>query len=93
MLTTEDLIERCHRFAKSEPEELNADSLIGFFQVFRPDGAELAGLFDDLTAGQQLHERLEQLYFAAGDDRRGDGGRDAYFVVRRLFRGSSSATD
>lgn len=83
MMTTEVLLEKCHRLAESEPVELNADSLIGFFQTFRPDGAALAGLFDDLDAGDQLHDRLQQLYRAAGDDRRPDGVRDAYFVVRR----------
>lgn len=83
MMTSEVLLEKCHRLADSEPVELNADSLIGFFQTFRPDGAALAGLFDDLDVGDQLHDRLQQLYLAGGDDRRPDGVRDAYFVVRR----------
>jgi hypothetical protein len=82
-MTSAALIERCHQFANSDPEELNADSLIGFFQLFRPDGAALSGLFDQLEAGEQLHARLEQLYASTGDDRRPSGGRDAYFVVRR----------
>ncbi len=83
MLTTEDMIEKCHRFCNSEVVELNTDSLIGFFQVFRPDGLALAGLFDHLDIGDQLHQRLDRLYAACGDDRRPDGRRDAYFVIRR----------
>jgi len=82
-MTSATIIERCHQFANSEPTELNADSLIGFFQLFRPDGAALAGLFDQLDVGDQLHLRLDRLYSATGDDRRPTGGRDAYFVVRR----------
>ena len=83
MLTTEDMIEKCHRYSQSDVGEGNADSLIGFFQVFRPDGGALAGLFDHLEIGEQLHERLDRLYAACGDDRRPDGRRDAYFVIRR----------
>ena len=83
MMTTEHLIAKCHRFAESEPDEMSPDSLIGFFQTFRPDGEALAGLFDHLDVGDELHDRLQQLFFVAGDDRRPDGNRDAYFVVRR----------
>lgn len=83
-MTIESLIRRFHDLACLAPDtELDADSLIGFFQVFRPDGAAIEGLYDDFVAGGQLIERLGQLYAAAGDDRRPQGGRDAYFVVRR----------
>ena len=66
-----------------------ADSLIGLFQNYRPDGKGLRGLFSDLAPwldqeiGLELEARLERLFEVAGDDRRPQGGRDAYFVVRR----------
>ena len=82
MLTSEDLIEKCHQLARSDSKELDADSLIGFFQAFRPDGEGLSGLFDHLEDEQELLGRLGAVYAAAGDGRRGDGSRDAYFVVR-----------
>lgn len=82
-MTPEDLIRRCHELAGQPNDTVaDADSLISFFQVFRPDGNALAGLFAELDCGDALHERLQQLYAAAGDDRRPTGGRDAYFVVR-----------
>lgn len=82
-MSTEALIRRFHDLACVDPEtELNADSLIGFFQAFRPDGAAIAELYQELEVGDALIERLSRLYAAAGDDRRPQGGRDAYFVVR-----------
>lgn len=64
------------------PELSDADSLIGVFQHFRPDGEGLPELFDGLPIGDQLVERLELIYEYAGDNRRPAGGRDAYFIVR-----------
>ena len=64
------------------PELSEADSLIGFFQLFRPDGERLQNLFEHLENGDELSRRLQQLYQVAGKDRRPDGGRDAYFIVR-----------
>jgi hypothetical protein len=83
-MSTESLLRRFHDLACVDPETaVDADSLIGFFQVFRPDGAAIAELYDDLEMGPELIDRLGRLYEAAGDDRRPQGGRDAYFVVRR----------
>ncbi len=82
-MTTEAIIRRFHELAGSGPDTaLDADSLIGFFQTFRPDGAAIAGLYSELDVGDALHERLDRLFSASGDDRRPEGGRDAYFVVR-----------
>ena len=82
-MSTTAFLERCYDLAGSETtEESDADSLIGFFQTFRPDGLALSGLFDELKCGDQLHQRLQALFDAAGNDRRPQGGRDAYFVVR-----------
>ena len=80
------LIQRCHEFAQidSETDVANPDSLIGFFQLFRPAGQRLRGLFDDLDCGTKLHARLEELFQVAGEDRRREGGRDAYFIVRNF---------
>jgi hypothetical protein len=61
----------------TEPE-----SLIGFFQLFRPDGENLDALFDLLELGDQLSDRLQRVFHAAGDDRRPAGGKDAYFIIR-----------
>ena len=82
-MTTDTLIRRFHDLAGLEPETaLDADSLIGFFQIFRPDGSAIDGLYSDLDVGQALHARLDKLYAVAGNDRRPQGGRDAYFVIR-----------
>jgi hypothetical protein len=59
------------------------ESLVGFFQMFRPDGQALQGLYEGLPGETDLGSRLDRLYRAAGDDRRPSGGRDAYFVVRQ----------
>lgn len=83
-MTPEQLIRRCHDLAGHPSDAVaDADSLISFFQVFRPDGNALDGLFSDLDCGDRLQERLDQLFLIAGDDRRPSGGRDAYFVVRK----------
>ncbi|MEM1070194.1 MAG: apolipoprotein acyltransferase, partial [Planctomycetota bacterium] len=67
-MSTEALIRRFHDFACVDPEtEINADSLIGFFQAFRPDGSAIASLYEDLDVGDALMERLGELYAAAGD--------------------------
>jgi len=63
-------------------EPFDGDTLIGILQRFRPDGAGLAGLFDDLPNGASLAVRLQQLYDVAGDSARPGGGQDAYFIVR-----------
>jgi hypothetical protein len=83
-MTPEHLIRRCHEFAAiGDDAGKDADSLIGLFQAFRPDGRGIVGLFDQLDHNESLHERLQQLYAIAGEDRRPQGGRDAYFIVRR----------
>lgn len=83
-MSAEVLLRRCHELADLPvAERLGPESLIGFFQQFRPDGTALEGLFQEFEAGPELHARLRQLYAVAGDDRRPGGGRDAYFVVRQ----------
>lgn len=64
------------------PENSDAESLIGFFQLFRPGGENLDGLFDSLPHGEQLTDRLQRVFDCAGEDRRPKGGRDVYFIVR-----------
>ncbi|TWT98471.1 hypothetical protein Pla52n_49850 [Stieleria varia] len=51
--------------------------------MFRPDGESLASLIRTLPCGDELHDRLGQLYDAAGNSQRPGGGQDAYFVVRK----------
>ena len=80
-----ELFERMRVAAGIDPQQSpEGDALIGFFQTFRPDGRGLESIFDELPSGNQLHRRLDQLFAVAGDDRRPQGGRDAYFVVRGL---------
>ncbi len=83
-MPTEELIRRIHEVAGYGSEVIpDPDSLIGVFQAFRPDGRAISGLFDSLSKqGVELESRLARLFAAAGDDRRPQGGRDAYFVVR-----------
>lgn len=75
--------ERLKRAANVGVEDRSADSLIGIFQAFRPDGLALAGIFDDVEGGEEFAHRLGQVYDATGDARRPDAMRDAYFIVRR----------
>jgi hypothetical protein len=95
-MSTEAFVRRCHELAFTAggggggasdgctpgPETSDADSLIGLFQQFRPDGEALIRLFQSLPDGDALGERLRLMYAAAGNDRRPQGGRDAYFIVR-----------
>jgi len=94
-MLTEELVKKLHLLAgfpsaaavsetTAEPidGDTSADSLIGFFQAFRPDGSGLEGAFEQIAVGEQLRERLGLLFQVAGEDRRPQGGRDAYFVVR-----------
>lgn len=82
-MSATDLLRKCHNLAGLGPEtSLVPDSLVGFFQVFRPDGQALADLFSELEVGDELQARLQQLYTIAGNDHRPSGGRDAYFLVR-----------
>ena len=95
-MPTNELVKKLHELAGHDPgaPQLGVgdvpgraladddESLIGFFQSFRPKGEGLDGAFDEISSGRQLIDRLKLLYDAAGDDRRPQGGRDAYFVVR-----------
>lgn len=85
-MTPEQFIQRCHDLIGSVPEDAdqsNGESLIGFFQSFRPDGMALQGIFEGIPVATDLQSRLDNLFIAAGDDRRPEGGRDAYFVIRK----------
>jgi hypothetical protein len=93
-MSTAEFVQRCHELASQRganptaesqpaPETSDADSLIGFFQLFRPGGEDLESLFRGFPHAPHLFERLQQLFAVAGEDRRPQGGRDAYFVVRR----------
>ncbi|MDB4339148.1 apolipoprotein acyltransferase [Rubripirellula sp.] len=83
-MNSDDLISRCLQLTNNdETQPVTPESLIGFFQCFRPDGKAIEEIFTELDQGNDLLERLEELYYSAGDDRRPSGGRDAYFVVRR----------
>ena len=77
------LFEQCRQAARLDPNApMHPDSLIGMFQAFRPDGIGLDDAFSGLPIAGDLFRRLERLYRDSGEDRRPQGGRDAYFVVR-----------
>lgn len=83
-ISVDALFQRCREAAAMDSDcPTDPESLIGLFQTFRPDGRGLSGVFEELPGGGELHERLEELFAAAGDDRRPGGGRDAYFVIRQ----------
>ncbi|MEL6104785.1 MAG: apolipoprotein acyltransferase [Planctomycetota bacterium] len=73
----------CSTGSTDQGELSDADSLIGLFQHFRPDGTGVTELLDPLALGAALAERLLPVFQTAGDDARPQGGRDVYFVVRR----------
>lgn len=82
-MNAQAVIERLKQAANVGLEDPSADSLIGVFQAFRPDGLALAGIFDDVDGGEEFAHRLGQVYDATGDARRPDAMHDAYFIVRR----------
>lgn len=75
------------------PELSEADSLIGIFQHFRPDGEMLGRMLGGLPDGDSLIDRMERVYEVAGDNRRPQGGMDAYFVVRSPEKLTVEATE
>jgi len=92
-MSTETFMQRCQQLAAQSgsgstgttppgPEMSDADSLIGFFQTFRPDGEALSELFSVLPQGEALAQRLDGLYRTAGQNQRPGGGKDAFFIVR-----------
>lgn len=83
-MKTEQFFEQCRAAAGIGSQvAFEPDALIGFFQAFRPHGEGLAAAFEGLSDGDDLVERLSELYRVCGDSLRPQGGRDAYFVVRR----------
>ncbi|TWU54579.1 hypothetical protein Poly51_32980 [Rubripirellula tenax] len=88
-MNVELLLQHFHTRSQHSPEQASdPDSLIGFFQNFRPGGEALQDLFSSLDLGgteiaEDLNARISELFEVAGDDRRPQGGRDAYFVVRK----------
>lgn len=82
-MNAQAIIERLKQAANVPSEDPSADSLIGVFQTFRPDGLALAGIFDDVEGGQEFAHRMGQVYDASGEARRPDAMHDAYFIVRQ----------
>lgn len=58
-------------------------TLVGVFQILRPDVEPLRQLFLGLDRGLLVYERLAKVYQIAGDSRRPDGMKDAFFLVRQ----------
>ncbi|SMP53044.1 hypothetical protein SAMN06265222_10443 [Neorhodopirellula lusitana] len=77
------LRQMCDAVGMTPERATEEDAFVGFFQSFRPDGNGISGLFDGHPASDEMQERLTDLFEAAGEDRRPQGGKDAYFVVRQ----------
>ena len=83
-MNLEEYIHQCRQMTGNETTDpLTPDSLIGLFQCFRPDGKSIKAIFPTMEEKEDLTDRLDQLFQVAGNDRRPDGGRDAYFVIRQ----------
>ncbi|MFN3189742.1 MAG: hypothetical protein ACE361_04385 [Aureliella sp.] len=74
--------ERGYSRIPSGNEGVPSDSLLGIFQLFRPDGISDLEIFAEQPGGPVFEERLSAVFAAVGDGGRGDGLKDAYFVVR-----------
>ena len=69
-----------------EDEELTEDSLYGLFQCFMPDGAGVEAVFQPLSTGKALHERIQPIYAATESSARKALESDfapAYFCPKR----------
>ena len=80
-----EIQEFCDRMSRLVDQQLDPgdpETLVGAFQKLRPDCQELEPLFELLPGGAPVFERLEMIYRVAGDPRRPDGMKDAFFVVR-----------
>lgn len=64
------------------PAVTDQDSLIGIFQMFRPDGLHDVSSLLGLTGGAEFGKRLQSIYDAVSTSSRTDNMKDAYFVVR-----------
>ncbi|MFK7735908.1 MAG: hypothetical protein AB8B50_07775 [Pirellulaceae bacterium] len=58
------------------------ETLMGLFQVFRPDGLQDHEFLDEHLGGADFRRRLSEVYDAVRSSVRRDGLKDAYFVVR-----------
>ncbi|GAB5403355.1 MAG: hypothetical protein Aurels2KO_15860 [Aureliella sp.] len=71
------------------PTVSDADSLIGLFQAFRPDGLPLLSSLESVPGGGEFARRIQSVFDAVSASQRGDRMKDAYFVVRRPPLGAS----
>ncbi|MEM9828324.1 MAG: apolipoprotein acyltransferase [Planctomycetota bacterium] len=71
------------RQAGLTPETSDEDALVGFFQNYRGQDTDFLTWHDGIDAADELSQRLDRLFQAAGEGYRPGGGRDAYFVVRQ----------
>ena len=60
----------------------DAESLIGTFQAFRPDGLPEFETLEAIPGGSEFRARMQCVYDAVGSGRRSDNMKDAFFVVR-----------
>lgn len=80
-----DLNQFCSQLTQASGQAVDAQdpkSLVGVFQRLRPDPAPLQESFEMLPNGAEVYQRLRLVYHFAGNPRRSDGMKDAFFVVR-----------
>ncbi len=63
-------------------EAWTAEHMAGFFQYFRPDGAGLEKVFEDVEGGDEIVARLLEIYEATSAGSTSETEEDGYFVVR-----------
>lgn len=68
--------------ATGEQQRSLAESSMGLFHAFRPDGLRDHAFLDNVPGGSAFRDRLNSVFAAVGDGRRADGMKDAYFIVR-----------
>lgn len=81
-MRAEEVVQQLVDSARTAGSNAFEETLMGLFQVFRPDGLCEHEFIDVHPGGPEFRSRLNQLYGAVRSSVRGDGLKDAYFVVR-----------
>ena len=56
--------------------------MVGLIQQFRPDPGPLEPVFSETEECREVYSRLQSVFRAAGNPRRSNGMKDAFFIVR-----------
>ncbi len=66
-----------------------AESLIGLFQAFRPNGLPALDSLGGISGGEEFARRVQSVFDAVSASRRDDSMKDAYFIVRSPPHGAA----